>query len=703
VVDWEPLAGALRRDSRRPWGVDDVPLFHPKESLVNLWGYSAKLTNETIVAIYGDFNIPLTPYSVLKKGGGKLMSTVGQQPQAQVAGDKMNMGQYYVDPMQSDIGVNSGNIMDFPEPGYIFIQQEVIYYTGRSTGGVNGRGNAKFTGCQRGDFNGHGTASAQHNDGAQVRFWGFPVDSNTEYLDRTIVQIDDEWFHVRKDTQKPNMWIGYLNTTNTPPTPLNLRRGIVVFGSLPAGHSPGAKVIPTFTVQDSDRAVRRQDVAARDRVTLVHPSDVRETRIVRRAGPMPVSGNTPQIIQQQMQFVTDRWQGPFTRGLQIVALSDFTQQDFPADGLHGRMLKFPSGETLSLTWLQKETPNVSVGPLAGRLDEVKFFAMTHEHQAVDVGMAASGTQASLRFVGLMSQFPSGGLFKVGDEYVGYGSMAAGSAGGGGVATLIKRGWLGSTGQVQDAGQKVMFIPYVPVSTLLNDITETERRLMLNQPFVPQAGRPGWISMALPQFTEGYALIGTEIVMFNWLMQNGKELNQPPTFDGSSGLFRGMFGTRAQAHKKDEVLVYALPFRYYDTYKPEQFDNRMTYFQWSMKMDQARWKGLSWVQEIPQADPKIVVHALVRLDGEGELFEAPGIGEDKLLYEFLDPGAKNVIERVGFRRDAGQFDARFLVQWRPGSFEATKPWDTHSWKRAPKIKEIRVEYDRPTRVLYHEDR
>ena len=54
-------------------------------------------------------------------------------------------------------------------------------------------------------------------------------------------------------------------------------------------------------------------------------------------------------------------------------------------------------------------------------------------------------------------------------------------------------------------------------------------------------------------------------------------------------------------------------------------------------------------------------------------------------------------------DAGQLDCRFYVEYRPGSFDSTQPWTTPSWKRTPKLKEIRVEYDRPCQTLYHEDR
>ena len=49
------------------------------------------------------------------------------------------------------------------------------------------------------------------------------------------------------------------------------------------------------------------------------------------------------------------------------------------------------------------------------------------------------------------------------------------------------------------------------------------------------------------------------------------------------------------------------------------------------------------------------------------------------------------------------DIRFYVEYAPGSFDALKSWETHSWKRTPKLKEVKVEYERPTRTLYNEER
>ena len=73
----------------------------------------------------------------------------------------------------------------------------------------------------------------------------------------------------------------------------------------------------------------------------------------------------------------------------------------------------------------------------------------------------------------------------------------------------------------------------------------------------------------------------------------------------------------------------------------------------------------------------------------------------LLVDSVTGGGK--LNRIGHQNDPGQFDVRFYVEYKPGSFDAQNPRGAESWKRAPKIQEIQVEYDRPIQTLHHEDR
>jgi len=98
-----------------------------------------------------------------------------------------------------------------------------------------------------------------------------------------------------------------------------------------------------------------------------------------------------------------------------------------------------------------------------------------------------------------------------------------------------------------------------------------------------------------------------------------------------------------------------------------------------------------------------VHAVVRVDGKGELYNPPGQDDRQLVWEFVNAAGANPIRRVGYQNDAGLLDVRFLVEYTRGAFLPAEPWKSNAWKLTPKIKEIRVAYDRPSITHYHEER
>jgi hypothetical protein len=91
--------------------------------------------------------------------------------------------------------------------------------------------------------------------------------------------------------------------------------------------------------------------------------------------------------------------------------------------------------------------------------------------------------------------------------------------------------------------------------------------------------------------------------------------------------------------------------------------------------------------------------MARLDGNREFWDAPQAGE---LVDSTSAGPNIKLDRTGHRGDAGQFDFRFYVEYPPNSFDTNNMRGCESWKRCPKIKEVQVEYDRPTQTLHHED-
>lgn len=644
---------------------------HPAQATVSLFGYSSKLRRGTVrlnLQQQGATAEVIMDFNRLTRGQATILYNFGEHPDARVAGDKQDptgtIPVWFVDETQTEIGVDCADIMAYPDQGYIRIEQEVIFYTGRTTGGVGGKGNAKFTGCTRGC---KGSGAARHLTGRRVELWCVPVSGYADYLSPTIIQAEEEWFGpLWKDPERPNYWIPFDGQNFYP-----LIRGGAVFGSKQSSHAALEKVIPTFIVRESDPGVNFENLGRWDVVTIQDAANNREQARVRRVSAPGWSG---------IFSIAGAGSNP-----QLVGLWDFVSREYVPDDLHVRVLKFPSGELLSLSWLQAANPSFTIGPFEGKVDEIKFFGSRREAFSFSSAATLNDTQASVAGQGGPRK---GGLIKAGDEYLGYGDRQNNQL------SLLKRGWLNSARQVHDAGDRILDLSsYIPVSALTGDVTPTDRTIPIAQRL---AGDDR-------QYRRGYVLIDNEVILFEWGGGNGRPLDMPPRWDGQTGLYRGMFGTVPAAHSANQSLVYGIPFRFWDTYKPHEFDNRMAYFQWSAQLDLAKWHALGWTQEIPGNDPHIAVHALVRLDGKGELYNPAGQNDDQLVYDFANGGAPNPINRIGWQKEAGLIDVRFVFEYRKGAFDSQNPWDAHAWKKTPKIKDVTVTYDRPSKTLYHEDR
>ncbi len=685
VVLYDYSAGTLVRGARGTTAVA-----HQPQTTVSVFGYASRLVVDQIQAYYGG-TTPTQPvdYRRIPVGGGTLVFDFGANPQAVVRGDKfnpMNPIMRWVDSMQGDIYVLSADINAFPEQGYILIDNEAIFYTGRSTGAIPAAvgANAKFTGCVRGQST---TLAARHDNDTGVAMWGFSTtDTDPQRYDPvSILQIGDEWFGPLRpdDNGRAGYWIPFVYSNN----PVSMRRGITVFMSIPGAHSKGDEVIPTFLVRDPEGT---ESLGRGDLVTVMDAMNNKEVRTVNHASPVKVpQGQTPLWPEDRW-----RWQAP----LQIAAFRSNVSREVAADGFHSRILKFPSGELLGLNWLANAgSAQLSIGGFAGTIDEVKCFAGERRRLRLAAELAEAGTSLAVTAPEITSQY--GGLLKIGDEYMGYGEHQNQ------MLTQVKRPWLGSTGEVHDLGDPVFWLRWVPITTLSATVEATDRDIPLRADLLglPEDRRVNPRDPLRRNYSKGYVLIDEELILFEW--NADQTLGMPPKFDGSGGLYRGMFGTSAARHDAATALVYGIPWRYWDTYKVREFDNTMSYWQWSTRLDGANWRSLQWTEEIPSGDKNIVVHALLRLDGKAEFWEAPGqtgnVGAH--LFEFAGGGGKKTINRSGYQQDAGQLDVRFYWEYKPSSFDARAPWTAHSWKRAPKIKELRVEYDRPTQVLHHEDR
>ena len=117
---------------------------HPSGAMVTPFGYSSLVQSGNLTADLGNINVTCS-YDRIMTGGGTVSFSFGLNPIAVTDGSQQNpvTSTWFVDATEGDIPVNAVNIMDFPDQGYVTIDQEVIFYTSRSAGPLNGRGNGR--------------------------------------------------------------------------------------------------------------------------------------------------------------------------------------------------------------------------------------------------------------------------------------------------------------------------------------------------------------------------------------------------------------------------------------------------------------------------------------------------------------------------------------------------------------------------------
>lgn len=643
VVHYDKTTGTILRGMR-----NTAAQFHQRGTKVTLYGYSARLQPLQVSIDLVPFGLTGTlvmAFDRLPLVNGRVNYDFGQNPNCTVMGDKGSMPTY-IDAAQNFVPVN-GTITDFPQKGYILIDQEVIYYDQIDTTVVPNQ----FKMCVRAQ---HGTIAAQHNTPRPVRLWCVPTTNTNNYLSPTIIQIGNEWIGpVVRDPLRPTFFIGYVSGT----APLPLMRGVLSTGA--SAHSTVEDIIPLFAARETDMAVNRHNLFMNDRITLTDASNNKEMHRI-------------------------RWRslanGPFAFNMaetQLAGLASQVLRDYIPDQLHVRVGKWPSGELVGLNWLTVANPQFTIGPAAATVDEVKFYGSPKGNFFGTVQVNDVGGALSMNGAGGLSQ--TGGAVKIGDEIVGYVNITGNNL------NKCKRGWLNSPPQVHDVGDLAFNMSFLPIAALTTDLAAGDTTVSISQPLI---GEPGYSS--------GYVYIDQEVLGFEWTAAGGRQLIMPPDMN-STGLWRGCFGSTRNSHLTD-ALVYGIPFRYRDSYRPGAWDNLMPYFQASWTLRGARWRTILWQDEVSQNDQNVVVHCILRADGMGNLFDLPGATDTSLIWDFARGGTPYPITYRAQLRDAGQLDARFEVEYLAGSY-----WPNHSWKRTPKIKQVDVEYDRDTKVLFHEEK
>jgi len=154
-----------------------------------------------------------------------------------------------------------------------------------------------------------------------------------------------------------------------------------------------------------------------------------------------------------------------------------------------------------------------------------------------------------------------------------------------------------------------------------------------------------------------------------------------------GILRGCYGTGGTPHGNEAVAV-GIPFRYWDRYKSLTADSQTVTYGAAKTALGARWLSLSTAVDSRDKNLRVVVQA--RFDGRPGWDSVPKGGPGG-LYEFAGGGGSLNVP-------ADQMEVRVLFGYGAGSYF---PRDT--WKRAPTLLKMAVEYEQPTRTLYHEER
>jgi len=562
--------------------------------------------------------------------------------------------------------------------GFIKIQDEAIFYQQITREGPK---TGYFEMCQRGA---EGTQPANHPTGAEIELWSIAISTlDTRMTTPTIIQIKEEWFgpvtHATGPSGVPQkFWVGCL--VNGRPVPI--MRGWDWMTPLPQNirfHEPDEPLIPVFAAREVDPLRRRTNLGRHDSVTVLNADYEKESHTICRALTIeelnqwkymqnPAMGNPPPPPRDLVN-----------QGIQLATMFGQARKMYPVDGLHNRVLKFPSGELLDQRWLAIKNPAATYGPAKATIDEVKNVASLKGEFLLDRVAPPQVPQLGVSNPAMINANQSSGIVVAGEEIVGYAKYD-----GIGGFTRCKRGWLNSTAQVHNEGDPVFLLNFLPVAAVGDQQLDATTRMI---PITQQLAGQG--------YTRGYVLVGDEVIGFEEVGIKGVELDSLARFDGT-GLFRGMFGTSQRGHQAHS-MVFGIPFRYWDGYKPNEFDNRMPHFQVAQTTRDARWREMRYVIDTGQNDANLLPHAYLRLDGLGE-FTIPTLGEHSAVWHFYKSQSNPLQDYVSSRLENGQLEARFFLEYRQGSY-----WPQDSWKRTMRIHELRIDYDRDMKVLFHEEK
>lgn len=666
VVEYDALTGVYTRGARGTLAAD-----HPPGARAAVLGYSQRFDAPSLPG-------PLSGITLdrLTTGQARLAAAFGTSVGANLETGAIGIGTLRADfaPTQTTFQIDYPVPGDFPADGLLAIvrgniltgniETEVVKYAATS----GGAGIATFSGITRAQL---GTQlptnpTQTHPQGALVYLISLKVDSTAQYLDPCIVQIDDEWFVVRKHPTEP----AYFVSLRVGPYFMPLLRA--TFRTNAAAHALTKQVIPVFGTRGNDWNRVGDFLAGKDdTVTILDSAFNRRVRRIHHTATeariklnLVISGVSIFQMDQLVQI-----------NGQLAAFDDWVDVEYRVADREARLLKFPSGELMSARWLQAGGPQISMAALAERVDEIKYFQFPRV--ASWVMLPASHQDETMALNLVTGMLPQGGLVKVGDELIGYANLEIAGTPPlqAGMMRRCVRGFLDAPAAGHSLERAMYLGNALPVAALTAPLTEDADVIPVSQPL---AANP-----------EGYVLIGDEVAGYTGMTSTS--LTMARTYAGK-GLYRGRFGTSAAPHAMGSLVV-AIPFRHYDTYREGEFDDSMTWYGAGTTRPEAQWLNFRFEAGEPEgpkeAQPRL--HARVKV---GERAEWHGAAKDAAgLFDFTEPGKEHSLK--GLRGDTLHF--RIFVEYPVGSY-----YPADLWKRQVTVKKISAGYVGTTRTLSHEE-
>lgn len=484
-----------------------------------------------------------------------------------------------------------------------------------------------------------------------------------------------------------------------------------VMGTFPQSHKAGSKLIPVFQVTKHGgvRPGRNDRVAVYDGTNNLGPiwKTVNWAHIPNGFDDW---ANAPTHLDPNRIYVALKEQiGP------AAVTQNFPQSNWSEDvRQYSRIVKFPSGE------LPQEVNRVFVGSsidgaapqVDGQVDEVEFLSATAPgamlttpslanyqllydlpEAATTLTLAPQTLSVPHGQIGYSTQMlptlpADAGLLRIDDEILGYIQYDAVS----GAVTLAPngRGMLGTEASAHGLGSPVQFLDHLRTSELTAGLSPYSLTIPVDDP-----GK-------FP--SEGTLRIENELLHFTYkaggaLLMPGRKMEETDKnySDREEGLFRGRYGTPAAAHAAGTLAVH-YPFRYWDRAPARSDVAELSFFGAHLDAPGGYFQTLFWEEDPSLRDPFVHLEALARVDDWARWDEEPGVAPGLFLFDrpVQDGQQLNRIDRGGNR-----LELRFFTRYLPGAFDAINH-QSHSWKRAPHLRRVAIEYQAPSQLLWRSE-